>query len=93
MATIYCDSRKRVAGDDASFEMDIGETIHLQTGAKLSVLKFRVADSFLSTDRGQYLFWQDQALGTLGNLACRRSHRHPVGSLDQQQLRCGYVRA
>ena len=42
MSTIYCDSRKRVAGDDASFEMDIGETIHLQTGAKLSVLKFRV---------------------------------------------------
>ena len=36
MATIYCDSRKRVAGDDASFEMDIGETIHLQTGAKLT---------------------------------------------------------
>ena len=32
MTTIYCDSRKRVAGDDASFEMDIGETIHLQTG-------------------------------------------------------------
>ena len=65
MSTIYCDSRKRVAGDDASFEMDIGETIHLQTGAKLSVLKFRVADTFLSTDRGQYLFWEDQALGTL----------------------------
>ena len=65
MTTIYCDSRKRVAGDDASFEMDIGETIHLQTGAKLSILKFRVADAFLSTDRGQYLYWEDQALGTL----------------------------
>ena len=65
MTTIYCDSRKRVAGDDASFEMDIGETIHLQTGAKLSILKFRVADAFLSTDRGQYLYWIDQALGTL----------------------------
>ena len=65
MTTIYCDSRKRVAGDDASFEMDIGETIHLQTGAKLSILKFRVADAFLSTDRGQYLYWEDQALGAL----------------------------
>ena len=65
MTTIYCDSRKRVAGDDASFEMDIGETIHLQTGAKLSILKFRVADAFLSTDRGQYLYWEDQALGSL----------------------------
>ena len=63
--TIYVDSRKRVAGDDASFEMDIGETIHLQTGAKLSVFKFRVADAFLSTDRGQLLYWEDQALGTL----------------------------
>ena len=60
MTTIYCDSRKRVAGDDASFEMDIGETIHLQTGAKLSVLKFRVADSFLS-----FLYWVDSALGSL----------------------------
>ena len=65
MTTIYCDSRKRVAGDDASFEMDIGETIHLQTGAKLSVLKFHVADAFLSTDRGQFLYWEDAALGTL----------------------------
>ena len=65
MSTIYVDSRKRVAGDDASFEFDIGETIHMQTGAKLSVLKFRVADAFLSTDRGQYLYWEDVALGTL----------------------------
>eukprot|EP00439_Symbiodinium_sp_Y106_P034856 s8498_g4.t1 len=65
MTTIYIDSRKRVAGDDSSFEFDIGETLHLQTGAKLSVLKFRVADAFLSTDRGQYLFWIDEALQTL----------------------------
>ena len=65
MTTVYVDSRKRVAGDDSSFEFDIGETIHLRTGAKLSVLKVRVADAFLSTDRGRYLFWEDQALGTL----------------------------
>ena len=63
--TIYVDSRKRTAGDDSSFEFDIGETIHLQTGAKLSVFKFRVADAFLSTDRGQYLYWIDEALQTL----------------------------
>ena len=63
--TIYVDSRKRTAGDDSSFEFDIGETLHLQTGAKLSVFKFRVADAFLSTDRGQYLYWRDTALGTL----------------------------
>ena len=63
--TIYVDSRKRTAGDDSSFEFDIGETIHLQMGAKLSVFKFRVADAFLSTDRGQYLYWIDEALQTL----------------------------
>ena len=63
--TIYVDSRKRTAGDDSSFEYDLGETLHLQSGAKLSVFKFRVADAFLSTDRGQYLYWEDQALGTL----------------------------
>ena len=65
MTAIYIDSRKRVAGDDSSFEFDIGETIHMQTGAKLSVLKLRVADAFLSTDRGQYLYWIDEALQTL----------------------------
>ena len=65
MTTIYVDSRKRVAGDDSSFEFDIGETIHLQTGARLSVLKFRVADAFLSTDRGFYMYWIDEALQTL----------------------------
>ena len=65
MTTIYIDSRKRVAGDDSSFEFDIGETIHMQTGAKLSVLKLRVADAFLSTVRGQYLYWIDEALQTL----------------------------
>ena len=63
--TIYVDSRKRTAGDDSSFEFDIGETLHLQTGAKLSVLKFRVADAFLSTDRGFYMYWIDEALQTL----------------------------
>ena len=65
MTTIYVDSRKRTAGDDSSFEFDIGETIHLQTGARLSVLKFRVADAFLSTDRGFYMYWIDEALQTL----------------------------
>ena len=63
--TIYVDSRKRVAGDDSSFEFDIGETLHLQTGAKLSIFKMRVADAFLSTDRGQFLYWIDEALQTL----------------------------
>ena len=50
--TIYVDSRKRVAGDDASFEFDIGETLHLQTGAKLSVFKLRVAPTPSSARTG-----------------------------------------
>ena len=40
MTTIYCDSRKRVAGDDASFEMDIGETIHPEAGDALVLIPF-----------------------------------------------------
>ena len=82
--TIYVDSRKRVAGDDASFEFDIGETLHLQTGAKLSVFKLRVADAFLSTDRGQYLYWIDEALQPLTGRCCRseptRGRGWPPGS-------------
>ena len=39
MTTVYTDSRKR-------------ETIQMQTDAKLSVFTLRVADTFLSTDRG-----------------------------------------
>ena len=34
-------------------------------GAWLAVYKIRLADSFLSTDRGRYLYWVDAALGTL----------------------------
>ena len=89
--TIYVDSRKRVAGDDASFEFDIGETLHLQTGAKLSVFKLRVADAFLSTDRGQYLYWIDEALQTLNWAADRSLHGDAAGRLDQQQLRLGHL--
>ncbi|CAE7598869.1 unnamed protein product, partial [Symbiodinium sp. CCMP2456] len=65
MTSIWVDSRKRMAGSDADFEFDIGQTVHLQGSARLSVFKIRVADTFLSTDRGTYLYWEDQALGTL----------------------------
>ena len=54
MTTIYVDSRKRVAGSDSDFEV-----------ARLAVYKIRLADSFLSTDRGRYLYWVDAALGAL----------------------------
>ncbi|CAE7856763.1 unnamed protein product, partial [Symbiodinium microadriaticum] len=65
MTTIWVDSRKRVAGTDSDFEFDVGESVHLQGSAKLGVFKIRVADTFLSTDRGTYLYWRDTALGTL----------------------------
>ena len=54
MTTIYVDSRKRVAGSDSDFEVDLGELLHLQSDARLAVYKIRLADSFLSTDRGRY---------------------------------------
>ena len=62
ITTIYVESRKRVAGSDSDFEVDLGESLHLQSDARLAVYKIRLADSFLSTDRGRYL---DAALGTL----------------------------
>ena len=65
MTTIYVDNRKRVAGSDSDFEVDLGESLHLQSGARLAVFKIRLADSFLSTDRGRYLYWVDAALSTL----------------------------
>ena len=55
MTTIYVDSRKTVAGLDSDFEVDLGESLHLQSDARLAVYKIRLADSFLSTDRGRYL--------------------------------------
>ena len=34
MTTIYVDSRKRVAGSDSDFEVDLGESLHLQSGRR-----------------------------------------------------------
>ena len=52
MTSIWVDSRKRVAGTDSDFKFDVGETVHLQGSARLGVFNIRVADTFLSTDRG-----------------------------------------
>ena len=41
MTTIYVDSRKRVAGSDSDFEVDL---LHLQSDAQLAVYKIRLAD-------------------------------------------------
>ena len=81
MTTIYVDSRKRVAGSDSDFEVDLGESLHLQSDARLVVYKIRLADSFLSTDRGRYLGWVDA-----GVVARGRVHWRTVGRLDQLQL-------
>ena len=37
MTTIYVDSRKRVAGSDSDFEVDLGESLHLQSDARGSL--------------------------------------------------------
>ena len=58
------DSRKGAAGSDSDFKVDLGESLRLQSDAQLAVYKIRLADSFLSTDRGRYLYWVDAALGT-----------------------------
>ena len=43
MTTIYVDSRKRVAGSDSDFEVDLGESLHLQSDARLAVYKTTVS--------------------------------------------------
>ncbi|CAE7558200.1 unnamed protein product [Symbiodinium natans] len=65
MTSIYVDSRLRAEGTDSSFSFDIGESVHIQSGAKLAVYKVRVADAFLSSDRGTFLYWEDEVAGTL----------------------------
>ena len=50
MTSIYVDSRLRVQGTDSDFSFDIGESVHIQSGA---------------TDRGTFLYWEDTVAGTL----------------------------
>ena len=40
--TTIVDSRKRVAGSDSDFEVDLGESLHLQSDARLAVYKIRL---------------------------------------------------
>ena len=73
-----------MAGSDSDFEVDLGESLHLQSDARLAVYKIRLADSFLSTDRGRYLYWVDAELGTLNWAAAwilQRDHKQPELSL------------
>ena len=67
MSTIYVDSRRRILGSDSNFTFELPETLHMQSSAKMAVYKVRIADAFLSTDRGRNLYWIDQAMGTLNS--------------------------
>ena len=80
MTTIYVDSRNRVSGSDSNFTFELPETLHMQTSAKMAVYKVRIADAFLSTDRGTHLYWIDVALGTLNTAEL------PVGAYTGARL-------
>ena len=62
MSAIYVDSRRRISGSDSNFTFELPETLHMQSSAKMTVYKVRIADAFLSTDRGRNLYWIDQPL-------------------------------
>ena len=54
--------------------------VHMQSSTKLAVYKVRIADAFLSTDRGRNLYRIDQALGTLNTAEL------PVGAYTGARL-------
>ena len=80
MTNIWVDSRKRVAGTDSDFEFDVGETVHVQGSARLGVFKIRVADTFLSTDRGSV---HRRAPGRLDQQQLRQRHLRGVAQRRQ----------
>ena len=65
--------------------LPLGESLHLQSDARLAVYKIRLADSFLSTDRGRYLYCRPRH-AELGAAARGRPHGRTAGHLDQLQL-------
>ena len=52
----------RTSGTDSDFEVDLRETIHL-SNARLRVDKLTFTDSFLTTDAGAHLYFQNGANG------------------------------
>ena len=52
----------RTSGTDSDFEVDLRETIHL-SNARLRVVKLTFTDSFLTTDAGAHLYFQNGANG------------------------------
>ena len=52
----------RTSGTDSDFEVDLRETIHL-SNARLRIDKLTFTDSFLTTDAGAHLYFQNGANG------------------------------
>ena len=76
MTTIYVDSRKKVAGLDSDFEVDLGESLHLQSDARFAVYK-TPGRQFPLDGPGPV----DAALGTLNWPRARTlAHGWPPGS-------------
>ena len=61
-SVLYVDSRMRSEGADSSFSIELRESLHL-TEHGIRVDKFRITNSFLTTDLGKYLYYKDGAGG------------------------------
>lgn len=58
--TTFVDSRMRTAGGtDSQFEINLRETVHMSTNARVRVDKATFTDSFLTTDAGTHLYFRD----------------------------------
>ena len=55
---IWVDSRMRASGSDSDFEVSLRETVHL-SDTRVRIDKLCFADSFLTTDAGQHLYFGD----------------------------------
>ena len=90
MTTIYIDSRKRVAGTDADFEFDIGETVHLQGSGRLQdpgrrhFLEHRPRYLFVLAGHGPWHLEQRIAPGW-------RLHGGEARSMDILELCCRHL--
>ena len=61
-SVLYVDSRMRTEGTDSSFQVDLRESLHLDShGMRLD--KIRFVNTFLSTDLGKHLYYLDGSGG------------------------------
>ena len=92
MTTIYVDSRKRVAGSDSDFEVDLGESLHLQSDARRR-LQDPPSRQFPLDGPGPLLVLGGRRArhAELGAPSGGRVHWRTAGGLDQLQLRYCHV--